>query len=144
LVASSRDKHLETFGVANDWNSTQRVQKGPWFGEGDDDHLGRSCRALRMCVTEFGCQGLELDAALLAWGTDLIVEDGKWTNRLAKRYQQPAQIKSAFQLRINAYRVLLTRARDATVIFVPPLPVLDATFDALRRAGFQELDGEVS
>jgi hypothetical protein len=139
LIASARDKHLESFGVPNDFRSTQRVRPGPWYGEGDDDPLGQSCRTLRTCVTEFGCQGLELDAALLAWGTDFIVEHGEWSNRLAKRYQYPAQIKSALQLRINAYRVLLTRARDATVVFVPPLPVLDATFEALQRAGFREL-----
>ena len=33
---------------------------------------GRSCRNLRECMTEFGAQGLELDATLLAWGTDLV------------------------------------------------------------------------
>ncbi len=91
-------------------------------------------------MTEFGCQGLELDAALLAWGTDLIVEHGSWTNRMAKRYQNPAQIKDPRQLRLNAYRVLLTRARDATVVFVPQLPILDETFEALRQAGFLDLD----
>ncbi len=140
ILASSRDRTLAAFGIPNDWNATRLVRPGPWFGEGDDDHLGRSCRALRTCVTEFGCQGLELDAVLLAWGTDLIVEHDGWSNRLAKRYQHPAQIKDAHQLRLNAYRVLLTRARDATVVFVPPVPVLDATYDALRTAGFRSLD----
>jgi hypothetical protein len=140
MVASSRDSHLATFGVPNDWNATRRVQPGPWFGEGDDDSLGRSCRALRTCVTEFGCQGLELDAVLLAWGTDFILDGGRWSNRLAKRYQQPAQIKDALQLRKNAYRVLLTRARDATVVFVPPIPLLDETYAAILAAGFRRLD----
>lgn len=140
MVASSRDNTLATFGVPNGWNATKLVRKGPWFGEGDDDPLGRSCRALRTCVTEFGCQGLELDAVLLAWGTDLILEGGHWTNRLAKRYQRPSQIKDALQLRVNAYRVLLTRARDATVVFVPPIPVLDRTRAALLSAGFRSLD----
>jgi Uncharacterized conserved protein (DUF2075) len=91
-------------------------------------------------VTEFGCQGLELDATLLAWGTDLIRDGGTWTNRLAKRYQNPAQIRDALQLRRNAYRVLLTRARDATVVFVPPLPILDETFQFLIEAGFRDVD----
>ena len=140
MVASSRDKHLAQFGIPNDWNATKVLKDGPWFVEGDDDELGRSCRSLRTCVTEFGCQGLELDAVLLAWGTDLILEaDGLWSNRLARLYQRPASIRDARQLRINAYRVLLTRARDATVIFVPPLPVLDRTYRALVEAGFVEL-----
>jgi hypothetical protein len=140
MVASSRDSTLATFGVPNDWNATKLVRPGPWFGEGDDDQLGRSCRALRTCVTEFGCQGLELDSALLAWGTDLVLENGHWSNRLAKRYKRPTQIRDALQLRLNAYRVLLTRARDATVVFVPPLPILDATHEALLRAGLRDLD----
>jgi hypothetical protein len=139
LLASSRDKDLVRFGVPNDWHATQRLRYGPWFGEGEDDPLGRSCRALRECVTEFGCQGLELDAVLLAWGTDLMREHGAWTNRLAKRYAKPFMIRDAFQLRRNAYRVLLTRARDATVVFVPPISVLDETFQHLLEAGFRRL-----
>jgi hypothetical protein len=35
--------------------------------------------------------------------------------------------------------VLLTRARDANVVFVPQLPELDETYDYLRAAGFREL-----
>jgi hypothetical protein len=140
LVASSRDTMLERFGVPNGWHATQRLKYGPWFGEGDDDPQGRSCRTLRACVTEFGCQGLELDAVLLAWGSDLLREHGTWTNRFAKRYAKPALIRDALRLRRNAYRVLLTRARDATVVFVPPVPLLDETFDYLRASGFREID----
>jgi len=36
-------------------------------------------------------------------------------------------VRAAFQLRVNAYRVLVTRGRDGAVIFVPPVPELDAT-----------------
>jgi hypothetical protein len=144
MIASSRDSSLSQFGVRNDFQSTKQVRHGAWFGEGDDDPLGRSCRALRSCVTEFGCQGLELDATLLAWGTDFFRENGAWTNRLAKRYQNPSQIRDALQLRRNGYRVLLTRARDATVVFVPPLPILDGTYQFLLEAGFRELDLDMS
>jgi hypothetical protein len=141
LLASSRDADLPRFGVNNDWNATKRVRPGPWFCEGEDDPLGRSCRSLRDCVTEFGSQGLELDAALVAWGTDFLLEDGRWTNRRARRYQSPHLIHDAFQLRMNAYRVLLTRGRDATVVFVPPMPALDQVWETLLAAGFLELHG---
>jgi hypothetical protein len=140
MIASARDSVLAGFSVPNDYNATKRVLYGPWFGEGDDDPLGRSCRLLRQCVTEFGCQGLELDATLLAWGNDFIREGGAWTNRLAKRYQRQAMIRDAFQLRRNAYRVLLTRARDATVVFVPPISLLDETFEYLVESGFRVLE----
>jgi len=139
MIASARDNVLARFGVPNDFQATKRVQYGPWFGEGEDDPMGRSCRLLRQCVTEFGCQGLELDATLLAWGSDFIRERGAWTNRLARRYQRPAMIRDAFQLRCNAYRVLLTRARDATVVFVPPIPLLDETYGFLIDSGFRQL-----
>jgi hypothetical protein len=50
-----------------------------------------------------------------------------------------AMVKDAFQLRLNSYRVLLTRGRDACVVFVPPLPELDETFEYLTAAGFKAL-----
>ena len=143
LAASSRDKILERdWGIPNGWHATQRVQLGPWYGEGDGD--ARSCRNLTQCVTEFGAQGLELDAVLLAWGIDFIRArsgDGseRWSNDLAKRHQRTSHVKDPFQLRLNAYRVLLTRGRDATVIFVPPDPSLDDTAAWLQAHGIKML-----
>ena len=144
IVASSRDRDLARFGVFNTWAATKTVRNGPWYCDSGEDPLGRSCRALIDCVTEFGAQGLELDAALVAWGTDFFWEQGAWTNRLARPYQAPHLIKDALQLRRNAYRVLLTRGRDGAVVFVPALPILDATFDRLLKAGFRELDDGTS
>jgi hypothetical protein len=68
IVASSKDKELVRFGISNDYQTTKRVKMGPWYGDGDGGPL--SCRPLTSCVTEFGAQGLELDAVLLAWGAD--------------------------------------------------------------------------
>ena len=138
MLASARDKDLPRFGVPNQM-SPNRFPYGAWYVEGDGDYLGRSCRALRDCVTEFGAQGLELDATLLAWGTDFARVDGEWTNRLAKRYLNPRRVRDPFQLRQNAYRVLLTRGRDGTVVFAPPIPYLDETFEYLLSAGFRNL-----
>ena len=144
LIASSKDRVLPRFGVNNDFQSTKRVHFGPWYAEGDGDYLGRSCRALCECVTEFGAQGLELDATLLAWGNDYIREGGRWSNEYARGYQKSWMLKDPFQLRMNAYRVLLTRARDVTVVFVPPIPVLDETYAYLRSAGFRLLSDTVT
>lgn len=139
LIASSRDRDLEPFGIPNGWQSTSRLRLGPWYGDDEDDYEGRSCRRLETCVTEFGAQGLELDAALLGWGTDLIWRDGTWNNDNARRYQRASHVRNPLRLRLNAYRVLLTRGRDATVIFVPPLPMLDGTFERLQTSGFRSL-----
>jgi hypothetical protein len=140
LLASSRDRDLVRFGVNNDFQSTKRTKFGPWYG--DDQHAdgARSCRHLRECVTEFGAQGLELEGALLAWGTDFYLKNGSWCVDKSARYQRSgAPVRDAAQLRANAYRVLLTRARDVTVVFIPPLPELQETYEFLISAGFEPL-----
>jgi hypothetical protein len=139
VVASSKDKDLVGFGVANDFQSTKRIKFGPWYGDDESTAGGHSCRHLRAAVTEFGAQGLELDAALLAWGTDLVRLHGQWSNHRARGYRRGAHVKDPFQLRLNAYRVLLTRGRDATVVFVPQLSELDETWEYLVASGFGEL-----
>ena len=136
IIASSRDKELVRFGIMNDYQSTSNVRNGPWYGEPEGDPDGRSCRNLRECVTEFGAQGLELDATLLAWGTDYIRQGGHWSHANARGYRKKNRIKDAFQLRMNAYRVLLTRGRDVTVVFVPEIKVLDETYKYLIYSGF--------
>ena len=139
LIASSRDKNLESFGVYNGFMATRRVKLGPWFTSGDEDPF--SCRNLNTVVTEFGCQGLELDMALVAWGTDLIRNENHWSDDNARGYSRRGRAKTRdpFQMRLNAYRVLLTRGRDGSIIFVPPLANLDETYEFLMQCGVSEL-----
>ena len=141
LMASSRDKSLAGFGVPNDYQSTKRIRFGPWYNDEENAHGSMSCRHLRDCVTEFGAQGLELDAVLLAWGTDFILRRGKWSSAGARMYRRSgkSQVHDPHQLRANAYRVLLTRGRDAHVIFVPEHPDLDETWKFLLSSGFRKL-----
>jgi hypothetical protein len=140
LIASSKDRDLEKFGIANDFQSTKRVRFGPWYSDPEDAPGNFSCRHLNDTVTEFGAQGLELDAVLLAWGTDFMRENGRWTNRKARGYMHSARVKNPFQLRLNSYRVLLTRGRDGTVVFIPPLPELDETCEYLQNSGFRWIE----
>lgn len=140
ILASSRDRDLPPFGIANDYMATKQVKIGPWFTE-DGDHPA-SCRRLEQAVTEFGCQGLELDMALVAWGTDLMREDSAWTTRKARRYkaQGRTKVRDPFQMRLNAYRVLMTRGRDGAVVYVPALRELDETYAFLRASGLALLE----
>ena len=140
LLASSKDRDLQGLGIPNDFQATKRVRYGPWYSDPEDAPGMSSCRHLRDAVTEFGAQGLELDAVFLAWGTDYMREGGQWTNRKARGYMQRSMVRDAKQLRLNSYRVLLTRGRDGTVVFVPPLPELEETRDYLERSGFLPLD----
>ncbi len=139
IVSSAKDKDLERFDVPNGFQSTKRVKMGPWYSDAEDAPGGYSCRHLKDCVTEFGAQGLELDAALLAWGTDLVRINGQWSNHKARGYKNKNRIKNPMQLRQNAYRVLMTRGRDAIVVFLPPLEELDETSHYLRDSGFKVL-----
>ena len=137
LVASSRDRDLAAFGIANGWYDTQRVNPGHGLGRARSP---QSCTQLTTCVTEFGCQGLELDAALLGWGSDFLFVDGKWSNSRARHYARGSLVRDPLTLRQNAYRVLLTRARDVTVVFMPPMPMFDETYSHLVSAGFRDLE----
>ncbi len=139
IVASSRDRDLHAFGIANDFQSTKRMRLGPWYGDDEDDYSERSCRRLKDCVTEFGAQGLELDATRVAWGTDLVFSRGSWSIMHARGYKKGVKVKNPLQLRLNAYRVLLTRGRDACVLFVPPVDLLNETYEYLRSTGMREL-----
>jgi DUF2075 family protein len=82
-------------------------------------------------VTEFSCQGLELDMPVVCWGDDLIWSDGKWVSKPTRR----SKAKDPHQLRLNCYRVLLTRGRDGIIIFVPKEIGLDQTFDFISQTG---------
>ena len=73
-------------------------------------------------------------------GTDFMLDGGNWSNARASGYKHRTLVRDALQLRMNAYRVLMTRARDATVVFVPPLPELDETFGYLVALGFRALE----
>ena len=140
LVASSRDKALPKLGVKNDFFSRLRIRCGPWYNDSESDAGERSCRHLRDCITEFEAQGLELDAVLLAWGTDFALDGGKWSIERSMKYRKGhSQVRDPWQLRANAYRVLLTRGRDAHVVFVPELDYLDETWSYLRACGFRSL-----
>ncbi|MBX3354636.1 MAG: DUF2075 domain-containing protein [Phycisphaeraceae bacterium] len=140
ILASSKDKALVNFGIPNDFQSTKRLRVGPWYGDAEDDPQQRSCRRLETCVTEFSAQGLELDAALVAWGTDFRWTGSSWSNDQARGYRRGAMVRDPFRLRMNSYRVLLTRGRDGTVIFVPRCTELDATHQRLVECGVRSLD----
>jgi DUF2075 family protein len=137
MLASSRDRLLPEYGVPNSWDETRRVKVGPWFADGEGSE--HSCRQLTTCATEFQAQGLELDMALVAWGSDFIRRDGSWSSEGQRKYKRGAQIRDPHRLRTNAYRVLLTRGRDGNVVFVPPDRALDESWAFLRDAGFEEL-----
>ena len=92
-----------------------------WFLEDDTDI--RSSNALEDTLTEFKVQGLEIDWACVAWDADLRLnkEQTAWKHHQLRSGTKWQGINKPInqQYQINAYRVLLTRARQGMVIVVP-------------------------
>ena len=135
LLASSKAKNLPAWGIHNEYNYTKNMREGPWYN--DPPSSFNSCCALRDVATEFSCQGLELDFPIVCWGNDF-TWDGAWKSPPAKR----SKAKDPHQLRVNSYRVLLTRGRDGFIVFVPNEIGMRSTYEALKGAGIREIGGE--
>ena len=75
----------------------------------------------------------------MVWGNDFIIQNGKWNNDRAKRYAYTSDIKDAFTLRRNAYRVLLTRARDGMILYVTSDDLWNETREHLIKCGIEDL-----
>jgi DUF2075 family protein len=134
LLASSHAKQLRKFGVDNGYQATSRMNIAKWYNAPPDDP--KSSCALAQPVTEFGCQGLELDLPIVCWGEDLRWQHGAWLlTPIRRRYPQD----NPEQLLRNTYRVLLTRGRDGVVVFVPPIKLLDETEHILLAAGLKPI-----
>lgn len=122
LVASSKAMRMKPHAI------DIRVAIDPvhWFlGESDDI---RSSSFLEDCATEFQVQGLELDWACVCWDADMRVGEFGWSYHdfRANRWEAVRAPERQAYLR-NSYRVLLTRARQGMVVFVPPGSPKDET-----------------
>ena len=126
LVASSQAQRLKPHAI------DVRVSVDPvhWFLNDRKDT--RSSFYLEDAATEFQIQGLELDWICVTWDADLRMQSRGWRYH-AFRGDAWTTIHTADRKRylLNAYRVLLTRARQGMVIFVPPGDIGDPTRDPL-------------
>ena len=143
LLASSKAMRLKPHAV------DIRVDVDPVHYFLNDSEDVRSSYYLEDAATEFQVQGLELDWACVTWDADLRFNGAGWNfhdfrgsnwNNINK-----AELRTYLQ---NAYRVLLTRARQGMAIFIPEGSVddptrsprfYDPTFDYLRDLGIPEI-----
>lgn len=114
LTASSGAKRLRKYGI---WVQN-KIEATNWFLNGKNDV--RSSFHLEETATEFDIQGLELDWTIVCWDADLRFENGdfKHLKFVGTKCQNIKSADNILYLK-NAYRVLLTRARQGFVIFVP-------------------------
>ncbi len=133
LLASSKAKTLPAFGMDGSFQATRRFCAGPWYN--DPPSSPQSCCQLRAVATEFACQGLELDFPIVGWDSDLLWDGRSWASKAGR-----TKARDPHKLRINSYRVLLTRGRDGMMIFVPRVALLDSSYAALVEAGCVEFE----
>ncbi|MDE2199737.1 MAG: DUF2075 domain-containing protein [Rhodospirillales bacterium] len=150
LIGSSGAKRLRADGLGVELAHMNPDAVAHWFLNFWPDV--RASDALETMATEFSCQGLELDHVGLCWGGDLIRVPGvtEWrARRFIGSAWQTARGQENIANRINTYRVLLTRARYGTVIWVPrgdegdstrDPAALDGVADFLLRCGTVPLD----
>ena len=100
-----------------------------WFNNAPSE--AGSCCQLGVTVSEFDCQGLEVDMPIVGWGTDML-----WTGTGWSKFKNDEDADSeANTYRINSYRVLLTRGRDGFIIFIPDEEKFNTTYEVLIAAG---------
>jgi hypothetical protein len=143
LIASSGGRRLRAHGL--DVRTELDVEN--WFLNPSSDV--RSSIYLETPATEFGIQGLELDWTGLCWDIDLVPNLAGWHIRVFKgTHWQSVMDQTRRRYILNKYRVLLTRAREGMVIWVPqgdpsdrtrPTGAYDAIADYLRLFGVEEI-----
>lgn len=139
IVASSGAQRLRPHAI------DVRVPINPchWFLKPADDV--RSSNFLEEAATEFHVQGLELDWVCVNWDADLRFGPNGWIyHSFRGNYWQNVHNEDRRRYLLNSYRVLLTRARQGMIIFVPTgddndktrLPeYYDGTFEFLKNIG---------
>jgi hypothetical protein len=143
IVVSSQAERLKPYAI--DVRSPMNHVK--WFLDDKDDV--RSSYYLEDVATEFHVQGLELDWVCLSWDGDFRHSKQGWEHFSFRGNKwQKINKPSRQQYQKNAYRVLLTRARQGMVIFVPEgntsdptrnPAYYDSTYTYLRSTGIKDL-----
>ncbi len=141
LVVSSNAQRLKPFAI----DVKSPMDPVHWFLDGKQDV--RSSYYLEDVATEFHVQGLELDWVCVTWDADFRFAGDGWDSHsfVGDKWHQVRKQERQQYLK-NAYRVLLTRARQGMVIVVPPgssedhtrkAEYYDGTFNYLKDIGLQ-------
>jgi hypothetical protein len=143
LVASSGARRLRPLGI----DVKNEIKAANWFLNSDDDV--RSSYFLEDIATEFDIQGLEIDWTCVAWGANFYIKNNDWKYQNFKGSKWMNIIKDISREYLkNTYRVLLTRARQGMVIYIPdgtdedhtrPKEFYDGTYNYLKAIGIKEI-----
>lgn len=134
MIVSSKVSNLSGVNTPN-WKDKQKMypdgsgrrwKVADWFNK-ESNHPD-SCCALTVAVTEFDCQGLEIDMPIIVWGEDAKWIDGHWDS---------TGTDDEVTYRNNRYRVLLTRGREGFIVYIPEGQ--DEIAAIFERVGIKEL-----
>ena len=129
MLQSSKAWNLKRYGVYSQF----RPNCGAWYNTPVGS--GNSCCDLRIAISEFDCQGLELDMPIVCWGTDM-----KWNGRDWDLFEPSEPADSDINTyRKNSYRVLLTRGRDGFIVYIPDDRALDGVYELFSGLGIKTL-----
>jgi DUF2075 family protein len=145
-------RRLRGYGLGVTLKVTEPHDIVHWF-LGDHEDL-RSSQALEVTGTEFACQGLEIDRACVCWDQDMVWNPRApipaWSFRAFQGTRwKTAKNEAKCRYIENSYRVLLSRAREAMVIWIPPgdhsdktrpPSEMDATYRCLLSCGVRMLE----
>ena len=142
MIASSGAKRLRKYGI---WIQN-KVEAEKWFLNPKNDI--RSSYFLEETATEFDIQGLELDWTIVCWDANLRYNQNfEYYNFTGDSWKNINKEEIRVYLK-NTYRVLLTRARQGFIIFVPQGDSEDETmqtkfyngvYDYLKNIGIEEI-----
>lgn len=130
VIASSGARRLRPLGI----DVKNEIMAPNWFLNTKEDI--RSSYFLEETATEFDIQGLEIDWSCIAWGANFYISNNQWNyqNFKGSKWQNIQQNISKDYLK-NTYRVLLTRARQGMVIYLPNGSEIDHTRPGLFYDG---------
>lgn len=150
LVASSGGRRLRAIGLDINGGlkgTSTQDELGNWYLNPPTDI--RSSNFLEVVASEFAVQGLELDWVGLCWDADLRRLDESWDfNSFKGSKWTKVQDSNTQNYLLNTYRVLLTRAREGMVIYLPYGSEEDPTrrnsfynltYEYLKRCGVKDL-----
>lgn len=126
MISSSKSKNLGKYGL----KTTFQADVAAWFNR-EPSNYSSAC-ALNVIISEFDCQGLEVDMPIIGWGDDISWGGSKWI--------PTGSTQDDKNYRINSYRVLLTRGRDGFIVFIPPVVDMDIIEKVFKDAGVRKLE----
>jgi hypothetical protein len=143
VVGSSGGRRLRPLGI----DVKNEIKAEDWFLNDASDV--RSSHYLELVATEFDIQGLEIDYVCLAWDINFYFNNSEWKYQSFEGTKWKSIINEIDKSYLrNAYRVLMTRARQGLIIFIPYGDTLDPTrscelydntYNFLKSCGIQTI-----